>query len=295
MISVIVSSANPSHLKNVSKNIKETIGVPFEIIAVNNSSAEKGICEIYNLGAEQAQYQVLCFMHEDIEIKTKDWGRTICGLFKNTPDAGLIGIAGCAYKTIAPSGWKGSQTRSDYANIIQRYKFSDKKADHYWQNPDDQKLAKVAVVDGVWFCTTKKIALETRFDEDTFRGFHGYDVDFSLSVSRRYTVYVTFDVLIEHFSEGRYDFTWMQDNLKLHEKWNKYLPLNVKRLDNDKIKNAERATFKSFIDQLIALKLPMTVAFRMLRLNDKFFELDRQLFWKLNYYILKKYLVRPKA
>jgi hypothetical protein len=234
-------------------------------------------------------------MHEDLEINTKDWGKHVLETFENTPGLGLIGVAGNSYKTAAPSGWDGQNTHSRYANIIQHFKHSDHELFHNYCNPDNKKLVEVACIDGVWFCTTKKIATEIGFDQNMFKGFHAYDLDFSLSVSRKYKVAVMFDVLIEHFSEGRYDRAWMDENLKLHEKWNSYLPLNIGELNFDQIKNAERATFKYFIDQLIALKFPMSVAFKMLGLNNKFYELDHRLYWKLKYYILKKFLFKNSS
>lgn len=50
MISVIIASADKAFLAKVSEDIKNTIGVEFEIIGFDNANAEKGICEVYNIG-----------------------------------------------------------------------------------------------------------------------------------------------------------------------------------------------------------------------------------------------------
>lgn len=290
MISIIISSANNIFLKQVSENIAATIGVPFEIIATDNSKGEYGICAIYNRGMLKARYDILCFMHEDILIKTDNWGQIIVSLFKNDTQLGLVGVAGSSYKPITPSSWGGIGGETAYVNIIQSYKHKKKKPKHVYHNPHDETLARVACVDGVWLCTTKSIAKEITFDETTFKGFHGYDIDFSLSVGQKYKVAVTFEILLDHFSEGFYDKTWMQENLKLHYKWNRQLPINIEQITLKEMFHIEKNTFKLFIEQLIKFKFPIVTAFKILWKNNRFFRFNPKLFFKLKFYIIKKYL-----
>lgn len=290
MISVIICSANKALLQQVSENIAATISVPYEIIATDNSSGAQGICSVYNKGIFKAQYDILVFMHEDVLIKTDNWGQIVVSLFKNDPQLGLIGIAGSSYKPLTPSAWGGAGINTTYTNIIQSFKYKNKKTKHIYRNPNNEPLSKVACVDGVWLCTTKNVAKEFMFDEITFKGFHGYDIDFSLSIGLKYTVAVTFEVLLDHFSEGFYDKIWMKENLILHNKWNKHLPMNVEGLTSKQIVYIEKSTFKHFIDQLIKFNYPMAVAFKILWKDKKFLQLNLKLFFKLKFYILKKYL-----
>lgn len=290
MISVIISSANPSFLTQVIKNIEDTISVPFEIITFDNRDGKKGICEIYNEGIQKAKCDLLCFMHEDICIKTNGWGKLIQQAFKENSEYGLLGIAGSDYKSLAPSGWNGGGIDTDHANFIQTYKFEEKEPFNYYKNPTNKKLAEVACVDGVWFCVPKKIAAEVMFDHHTFKGFHGYDLDFSLSIARKHKVGVVFDILLDHFSEGNYDKTWMHETLKFHKKWHDHLPVNILPHTRTQAIYAEKATFKHFIDRLVHFKFPMRVAFETLYLNNKFMKMDALLFLKLHYYILRKYI-----
>ena len=294
MISIIICSANKTLLNEVSKNIEETIGVPYEIIATDNSSAEQGICAVYNKGILQAQYDTLCFMHEDILIKTGNWGKLIVASFQNDQQLGLIGIAGSSYKPLSPSSWGGVGINTTYTNLIQSFKHKKRAPKLVYRNPNNENISRVACVDGVWLCTNKTVTRDFKFDEVTFKGFHGYDIDFSLAVGQKYKVAVSFEVLIDHFSEGRYDKTWMDENLKLHNKWHSYLPMNVEKLTPKQIMYIEKNTFKNFIDQLIRFKYPMFTAYRILWKNRGFFELNPKLFFKLKYYVLKKYITGPK-
>jgi len=289
MISIIIASADPDQLRQVSENIEITIGVPFEIIAINNSDGSKGICEIYNSGMQQARYDMLCFMHEDVLIKTDDWGNRVLNFFTTHHDYGLLGIAGSEYKSLAPSGWNPTGVETAYINLIQRFKYKPQELFHYYKNPGEKEFAEVACVDGVWFCTPKAIAAEVMFDEINFKGFHAYDLDFSLSIGQNYKIGVTFDILIDHFSEGSYDAEWIAATLDLHKKWNSRLPVNLKPISKKQMLYAEKVTFKFFIDQLILLKFPRRVAFEMLYYNNSFLKLSPKLFFKLHFIILKKY------
>jgi glycosyltransferase involved in cell wall biosynthesis len=290
MISVIICSANKTLLNQVSENIAATIGVPYEIIATDNSSGEQGICSVYNKGILKAQYDTLCFMHEDVLIKTNNWGQVILNIFKKDPGLGLLGVIGSSYKPMTPSGWGGLGPNTYYSNLIQHNKHSNKPTEHIFRNPNNEKLAQVACVDGVWLCTTKKIASEFMFDEINFTGFHVYDLDLSLFIGQKYKVAVTYEVLIEHFSEGKFDKNWMLDTIKLHQKWNKVLPVNHENLTREQVIYSEKATFKHFIKLLSSLNLPLSHASKILRMNNRYFNLDFKLFFKLRYYIILRYL-----
>lgn len=249
MISVIIASANKEFLASVSENVKRTIGVDFEIIAFDNAGGQKGICEVYNLGIAKAKYDVLCFMHEDIEIHTDNWGKCILDIFDANPKLGLVGIAGSLYKALSPSSWFSWLDQYNRFHMVQQYKFSGTETKLVYQNPNEEKLAKVNGVDGVWFCTHKRVTDEIRFDELLLQGFHGYDVDFSLSVAEKWDVAVTFDVLITHFSEGNYDRKWVESALLVHEKWKGQLPKGKAYLTDRDALECEKKAFLFFVDQ----------------------------------------------
>lgn len=81
IISIIISSYQPNYFLALEKNIAETIGIPYEIIKIDNPNT-MGICEAYNKGASKAQFENLLFIYEDILFQTKYWGRVIDKLSK---------------------------------------------------------------------------------------------------------------------------------------------------------------------------------------------------------------------
>lgn len=187
-----------------------------------------GISEAYNRGVAKAKYKMLCFVHEDIEFKTKNWGKNVLEIFKSDPEIGLLGAAGNLYKSLTPSHWSfpNADKNSFYVNVIQQDSQTAEPITFYG-NPTNADLQQVAAIDGFWFCARKDVILEFPFDYKTCTGFHGYDVDISLSVQKKYKVAVTFDILIQHFSTGNFNQDWIDSILKVHKKWKNELPLQV--------------------------------------------------------------------
>ena len=288
MISIIICSISEKMLADVSYNIEKTIGVPYEIIAFDNSLGKKGICEVYNNGAKKAKFEILCFMHEDIAYETKDWGRLVLNILSSDSTIGIVGIAGSSYKTISQSGWfSGGSMKANYVNILQRYKFEDRTAAINTNNPRNERMSQVAVIDGVWFCTKKSIVAEFPFDQETFKNFHCYDLDFSLSVTKKYKAVVTYDFLLEHFSEGNYNQQWIEETLLLHKKWQDMLPINLENFSFKEQIFAEKHTFRFFLDQMKLAGFSKKQMLKTLN-NSKLNRVSWMLFFKMYIEVLIK-------
>jgi hypothetical protein len=187
MISIIIASVDPKLFQQVKQNIAETIGVPYEVIAFENSNGARGICEVYNEGIDKATQDILCFMHEDLAISTKDWGRIVHDIFQQHPKLGVIGIAGSTYKSVMPTGWASQGfPESERTNILQSFKHIEYKTIHACVNPANESLAKVVAVDGAWMCVRKEVCRHIRFDDVRFKKFHCYDIDFCLAAGKQY-------------------------------------------------------------------------------------------------------------
>lgn len=273
-------------LDNVSFNIEDTIGVPFEILAFDNSRGEKGICEIYNIGASRAKYDILCFMHEDVSLKTNNWGAVVLDIFKQRPEIGLLGLAGSKYKTLAPSGFYCHDDMSRL-NIMQEFKYGEVDSRINYNNPEEAKLTTVVSVDGVWFCCPRQIAIAHPFDEELFKGFHCYDIDFSLSVGTSCKVAVTYDILLLHFSEGNYERKWVEQTLIMQYKWQHRFPISLLPLTQKAMVTYEKNAFRFFIEKMNASgfsRAEMQAVLWKSKVKQKF---GWGLFFKLWFYIYK--------
>lgn len=294
MLSIIISSVSSNHLDQIKKNIQATIGIPHEVIAIDNRNAEKGICQVYNIGAKKSKFDLLCFMHEDIHIKTLNWGEKVIDHFDKDECLGLIGVIGSSYKSSVFSGWAPygvTPDTIDYGSLVQSFKYERKTSAHFYSNPDASTVQEVAVLDGVWLCSRKKVIEKYPFDEYTFPGFHCYDLDISLSINKEYKVAVIFDVLIEHFSEGKFDRSWAEATFALHKKWKESLPLNRKGFNKKEMIYCEKTFFRNAAAELAKLNYSLKDIKAVLK-NSKLLKMSPFVYIKLYIEALRKYGLR---
>ena len=225
MFSIIVCSIRPAEAEALCKNIADTIGdVPFEFIAYDNRGTDKGIAEVYTECAARAKYDLLCFAHEDIEFLSKGWGEDIAAKLKEEA-TGVIGFAGSTYKSAYPTGWLCTRRWGVRMNYVQGMGEGEQLFD---DNPDNSYYSEVVSLDGLCLFVHRRVWEQVRFDEELLRGFHCYDVDFTIATTiAGYRNYVCHTQLVKHRSSGSYSYDWYYTNLAMHEKWCDYLPLYV--------------------------------------------------------------------
>ncbi|RZJ91820.1 MAG: hypothetical protein EOO60_07545 [Hymenobacter sp.] len=257
MISIIICSRDSAAATQASKNILDTIGVEHEIIVIDNSKRAYGICEAYNLGAERSKYNLLCFMHEDLKMHTQNWGKIVAAILADA-SIGLVGVAGSTYLLNSPSAWWHAGSRNVYINIIHTSATQEKELMH--KNPDSAQLPDVAVIDGVWMCTRKEVWEKSPFDTKILDEFHYYDLDYSLRVrNNAYRVCVTFDVLIEHFSLGTINASWVKNTLRFYKKYEAQLPFGISAHSAADNQATELQLLGHFISLLVKNKFPLKI------------------------------------
>jgi hypothetical protein len=251
MISIVVCSINQKLLSDLKENIEKTIGIPYELNAVDNNIINNGICQVYNQAAKKSKYDILCFVHEDVIFHTIGWGKELLDLLSN-PQIGIVGVSGSVYKSSFTSSWTACSTEFYRINTLQHYLDSKTPTLHQIY-PDKTNYSQVAVVDGVFLATKKSILVKYNFDEFNLLGFHGYDLDISLQIGHEFQVVVTNEILLEHFSTGNYDRKWLSDMIILHKKWKNHLPLNCLAFSK-KNHVSDYIALSSYLNHLIKLK-----------------------------------------
>ena len=207
MLSIIISSYQPHYYQALEKNIAETIGIPYEVIKVDNPG-KMGICEAYNHGAQKAQYDYLLFLHEDVLFETQNWGLILTQLLSKK-SIGCVGLAGGDYVSTYPlPWWQNKERRFFHLNQI-------------LPNGSEQKLRihenkNVVFLDGVFIACRRNIFLETRFS-DYLEGFHGYDMDFSWRASQTHQNIVSHEITLTHFSAGHPNIEWFKSLILIWE------------------------------------------------------------------------------
>ena len=207
MLSIIISSYQPHYYQALEKNIAETIGIPYEVIKVDNPG-KIGICEAYNHVAQKAQYDYLLFLYEDVLFETQNWGLILTQLLSKK-SIGCVGLAGGDYVSTYPlPWWQNKERRFFHLNQI-------------LPNGSEQKLRilenkNVVFLDGVFIACRRNIFLETRFS-DYLQVFHGYDMDFSWRASQTHQNIVSHEITLTHFSAGHPNIEWFKSLILIWE------------------------------------------------------------------------------
>jgi hypothetical protein len=222
MISVIVCSRQPSTWDFHQRNVEKTIGCGYEYVRVDNSAGTYGICAAYNNGVEQARGDLLVFVHEDVFFMEPGWGNVLQTKFAADPGLGLVGVAGTQYLSAQNALWISAGQPFIKGRVVHQSK--DNSSYLLTVFSTDKTDAAVVVVDGLFFAIPKKLFGSIRFDEETFPGFHFYDLDICMQVRRTHTLMVTWDILVKHFSGGNVTAAWIENGKRFLEKYKNDLP-----------------------------------------------------------------------
>jgi hypothetical protein len=222
MLSLITCSRQSDISPQLRDNIAATIGVPYEVIVMDNSDNRYSIFEAYNEGVRRSRYPFVLFMHDDILYHTADWGKKLLAHFEDKK-VGAVGVAGTPYLSQMPGGWWMNGMGHLYLLQSSKGQPEPEMQDIF---PEGSEREEVVVLDGVWFCIRKQLFEQISFDEQNFKGFHFYDADISLQVFEAgYKLLCIRDILIHHLSMGTLDQRWEDSAWIFYKKWKHKLPL----------------------------------------------------------------------
>lgn len=244
MLSLICCSQYEDIPKELSFNVQKTIGVEYEWIWIYNQNNKYSIFEAYNIGVQKAQGKILCFMHQDIEYLSNNWGKLVENLLSRN-DVDACAVAGADYYRKSPSYYPCGKGHNKI-NLIQ-YTVD---GDIHWE--EYNKSERIVVFDGLWFCIKKTCFDKIRFDSTLYSGFHFYDIDIAVQMYvNRMNVYTIPDVWIKHYSSGNTNLLWLRNSFLFYEKWKNIMPINVNPVDQTEVllleKEALYSAFRSTI------------------------------------------------
>lgn len=234
MISIIVCHRDVVLLDRLKKNIEETIGVVYELVIVDNTLNSFSIFTAYNTGVKKANYDILCFTHEDVLFYSQDWGKKVLTHFEDDY-TGMIGVTGGTAQSIVPGAWWYNNyfAKSAISVLMSSSKKPGEDLELNYNNPFDAAAkTEVIIIDGLWFCIRKDLFEKIKFDEQTFTGFHLYDADISMQVGLYAKKYVVFDILLQHVWNGDINKQYYTELEKFVVKWSNHLPLAVRGLED---------------------------------------------------------------
>lgn len=233
MISIIICSRYNKINITLKTNISKTIGIPYEIIFIDNSQNKHSIFSAYNEGIKRSKYPYVCFIHEDIMFRTNRWGELICEAFKNDRSIGMIGVIGSSIIFDIFDGWWHGPL---VGQIIQSTK--DTPIKDYFNICYDKVpcLSDAVICDGVFLAFPKIMFDKISFDSQTYKGFHCYDSDISMQVlSTGYKIKILNNVLVEHYSPGTVDMKFHNECSIFMKKWHSKLPISIEDISTEKL------------------------------------------------------------
>ena len=222
VISVIVCSIkNPDDTLH-ERNVTKTIGnIPFEYVRIDNRDNSYCLGAAYNEGVRRTKGDVIVFAHEDVFFVEGGWGEKLIEKFNN-PEIGLVGVAGTEYLFKENPGWVVAGRPFIHGHVI--HELDNGQIYHLTVFSWDKNDVEVVAVDGLFFSIRRELFTRIRFDDDTFDGFHFYEIDICMQVRRTHKCIVTWDLLVKHQSGGAFDDTWRMYANRFVDKYHSELP-----------------------------------------------------------------------
>jgi len=222
MISVIVCCRQPESWDFHTRNVAKTIGCEYEYIRVDNTQNQYGICAAYNEGVKRAKGDICVFVHEDCFFMEVGWGNVLNAKFTEDTNLGLVGVAGTQYLFPDSPAWISAGMPFIRGRVI--HEINNGKMFVLTVFSWDKRDAEVVAVDGLFFAIPTNLFDTIRFDENTFPGFHFYDLDICMQVRKTHKLMVTWDILLKHFSGGNMNQVWLEFGNKFLDKYKNQLP-----------------------------------------------------------------------
>jgi GT2 family glycosyltransferase len=200
-VSVVIATReiDDKFLQHVGKMFSH----PKTEIIVYENEGEFGLAELYNRGLAEASADIVVFMHDDIEINTKNLNNKINRLFERNPEFGIVGVLGTT-EVLNGAWWSNEAALTGRVHL----QTGDKKTLRKFSkesHPDKPK--EVVCVDGM-FIAVNRPKLKALFDID-FKGFHHHDVSFCVAnFNEGVKIGVTAAIKLTHKSTMKIDNAW---------------------------------------------------------------------------------------
>lgn len=228
-ITIVTCSRNSKEEKQeFIENINSTCGIDYDLIFIQNSEG-KSLTSIYSEKLSNCSTDIIVFIHDDIQFLNNGWGLELFNMFQRNKEYGIIGIAGSSEFDNNAAWWN---YKDKYGQVMH------KKDGQIWLSEFSPKfdydLEEVCVVDGL-FIAIEKNRITRNFDTD-FKGFNHYDTSFCLDnfLDEECKIGVTTKINVLHCSVGEVKMEWIENKIRLINKFGEYLPIKLKKKNNGK-------------------------------------------------------------
>jgi len=201
MISIIICSVDEARFQRVSQTYARVFrGEEFEVVGIHDA---RGLAEGYNRGIKSSRGEIVILSHDDIDVINDDFKDRLLG---HLGAADLLGVAGAT--RVRKGAWIAAGPPYIYGQIAQRDAREKSFMVMIWGTPT-RRVEQIKVMDGVFLCGKRQVMEAVPFDEQTFPGFHLYDIDFTFRAHQAgFRLAVCCDLLLIHESFGKFDTQW---------------------------------------------------------------------------------------
>ena len=227
-ISFITVSQRPEMVQKLEASLRAaTGGITWELTVVDGRLHD--LFRGYNRGAKQSRADRLVFLHDDVQLmgNALTWERPL--KLVDDPAVGFIGIAESRRLEAWGTWWGGNLTQEETFGSCRGMVWYPAEDDsgvkvNCW--PSNMALfGRVLVVDGTFLlCHCRTFDALRGFDEQTFQGYHFYDVDITFRAALAGLINHVAPIPLLHASMGRYDFQWQAARQIFAKKYAAVLP-----------------------------------------------------------------------
>jgi GT2 family glycosyltransferase len=205
-VTVVVCSIDAEKYERCTARYRALLGhADLELFGIHDA---RSLASAYNWAARRAHGALIAFSHDDVEALSPDFASA---LERAAAALDVIGVAGTS--RVVDGYWP----RAGHPHL------------HGWlvkPGPGDGFTVNVYGVDGaithglqgldgMFIAAKPEVLAQVGFDEATFDGFHGYDLDFTFRANRAgFRVGTSAELAMIHASSGGYDASWTTYNAR---------------------------------------------------------------------------------
>ena len=200
-VSLVICSIRPEKFDAVCAIYRALLAdVPHEIIGIHDA---RSLCEGYNRGMRRATGEIVILSHDDVVIVNPDFAARLYARLTNHDLVGIAGTTRLIGGNWIEAGWPhlhgqiGSQIHQPGKLVVTAYQVRGATV------PGAQAL------DGAFLALRREVFERVQFDEQTFDGWHLYDLDFVFSAHLAgLRTAICNDLCLIHNSIGAYAKEW---------------------------------------------------------------------------------------
>ena len=223
-ISVLICSIDATKYARVTSNYTRLLADhPHEIIGIHDA---RSLAEGYNRAVQKSRGDLLLFSHDDVEIVSRDLAPAIDRASKALD---LIGVVGTS--KVLSGYWPAAGHPFLHGWLAQPARREDPDGQRFYVGVfgvDGPLTASLQGLDGMFFVAKRAVVEAVPFDEQTFDGFHGYDLDFSFAAHLAgFSVGTSAEIAVIHASGGTFGEAWQRYANRFAEKHRDRLPAEI--------------------------------------------------------------------